>query len=136
MVNRNDLKKRLKAADRRRNRRVAPQGPVVAASPLEPRVRPADLIANVLVGYAAAEQSATDIVAVAALRACSRGDLPAKEPARGLALKIEAVTKQPGVTPRSYRGAVVELLDAANLHLGKDSPDSFLDYLAILSEDV
>ena len=136
MAKRNDFKKRLKAADKRRKRRSAPGNAVVVAGPVEPRIRPANLIANVLVDYADRGESPTDIVAATALRACLRGHLPAKDPARGLALEIEAVGKQPGVTPRSYRDAITELLDAAQLHVGEDSPDSFLGYLSLLSESL
>jgi len=136
MAKQNDLKKRLKAADRRRNRRGASGVPVVAASPVQPHVRTSDLIANALVEYANSDEQSSDIVAATALRACSRGDLPKTDPARGLALKIEAIAKQPGVTPRSYRATLVELLEAANLHQGKDSSDSFLAYLSILADGV
>ena len=136
MAKRNDLKKRLKAADRRRNRRKAAGGSVIKTAPKQPQVRPADMIAELLVAYAREEKSPSDIVVSSALRACSCGDLPSKEPARSLALKIEAVSHQRGVTARAYRGALKELAEAANLHQSsqKDSPDAFLTYLSILAE--
>jgi len=135
MVKQSNLKKRLKAADRRRNRRQAAQGSVVKTAPKQPQVRPADMIVELLVAYAQEEKSPSDIVVSSALRACSCGDLPSKEPARSLALKIEAVSRQPGVTARAYRTALKELAEAAKLHQGsqKDEPDAFLAYLSILS---
>lgn len=137
MAKRNDLKKRLKAADRRRNRRHAVQGSTVKAAPSQPQVRPADVIAELLMNYARNEKSPADIVVTTALKACERGDLPSKEPARSLTLKIEAVAAMPGVTARAYRGAIKELLEAAGLHQGsqKERPDAFLAYLSILAED-
>jgi hypothetical protein len=136
MAKRNDLKKRLKAADRRRNRRQAALGTVGKPAPKEPQARPADMIAELLVAYACEEKSPSDIIVSSALRACLCGDLPNKEPARSLGLKIEAVSRQPGVTARAYRGALKELSEAASLHQGsqKDSPDAFLAYLSVLAE--
>lgn len=136
MAKRNDLKKRLKAADRRRNRRQAGQGSSVKTPPKQPQVRAADMIAELLVAYAREEKSPSDMVVSSALRACSCGDLPKKEPARSLALKIEGVSRQPGVTARAYRGAIKELAEAASLHQGsqKDSSDAFLAYLLILAD--
>ena len=87
---------------------------------------------------AEAAKSPSDIVATAALKACSRGDLPSKEPARGLAMEIEKVASQPGVTARAYKAALKELSEAAAQHQKsqKETPDAFLAYLAILAGSV
>ncbi|MDB4695038.1 hypothetical protein OAF47_01085, partial [bacterium] len=134
MAKRNDLKKRLKAADRRRNRRQATQGSVVTTAPSQPSVSPSDMIVELLVAYASEEKSPSDIVAATALKACARGDLPGKDPARTLAIKIEEVGRRPSVTARAYRGALKELIEAATLQQGsrKETPDAFLAYLSIL----
>ncbi len=135
MAKRNDLKKRLKAADRRRSRRQAAQGSAVKASLSQPSVSPSDMIVERLMSYVSENKSPSDVVATAALKACARGVLPAKEPTRTLAIKIEEVASQSGVTPRSYRGALKELIEAAALHEGnqKETPDAFLAYLSILA---
>ena len=94
MSKRNDLKRRLKAADRRRNRRKAsqsvPQDAANQGEPSLPQVNPADLIAEILVKYGREDKSPSDIAATAALRACLNGDVPSKEPARTLATTIES----------------------------------------------
>lgn len=138
MAKRNDLKKRLKAADRRRNRRQAAQGSVIKMAPSEASVSPSDMIVDHLLAYASTAKSPSDIVARAALKACFRGDLPSKEPARGLAMEIEKVASQPGVTARAYTAALKELSEAAAQHQKsqKETPDAFLAYLAILAGSV
>lgn len=138
MAKRNDLKKRLKAADRRRSRRQSAQGSAANAAPSQPAVSPADMVVNLLLDYVSEDKSPSDVVATAALKACARGDLPTKDPARTLAIKIEAVASQPGVTARAYRGAIKELIEAAALHESnqKETPDAFLAYLSILAGSV
>jgi hypothetical protein len=158
MAKRNDLKKRLKAADRRRNRRQATQGSATQGSatqgsatqgsasqssaikttPSQPSVSPSDMIVERLMSYVCEDKSPSDIVATVALKACSRGDLPSKEPARTLAIKIQQVASQPGVSARAYRVALKDLIEAAALHEGnqKETPDAFLAYLSILAGSV
>ena len=142
MSKRNDLKKRLKAADRRRNRRKAsqsvPQDAANQGEPSLPQVNPADLIAEILVKYGREDKSPSDVAATAALRACLNGEVPSKEPARTLATTIESVARLPGVTVRAYRVALRDLLDAAKQHQGRrqENPDAFLAYLSILAEAV
>lgn len=93
------------------------------------------MIVELLLTYASQDRSPSDLVATAALKACVRGDLPSKEPARSLAGKIAGVAQQPGVTSRAYQGALKELAEAASLHEGnqKETPDAFLAYLAIVT---
>ena len=138
MAKRNDLKKRLKAADRRRSRRQAAQGSAIKTAPSQPLVSPSDMIVERLMSYVSEDKSPSDFVATAALKACARGDLPTKEPARALAIKVEEVASQPGVTARAYRGALKELIEAAAFHGGsqKETPDAFLAYLSILSGSI
>ena len=138
MAKRNDLKKRLKAADRRRSRRPTVQGSAVETSQAPPSVSPSDIIVDLLMAYVSEDKSPSDIVATAALKACARGDLPSKDPARELAIKIEEVASRPGVTARAYRGAIKELIQAAALHEShqKETPDAFLAYLSILAGSV
>ena len=138
MAKRNDLKKRLKAADRRRSRRQAAHGSAIKTAPTPSSVSPSDMMVERLLAYVSEDKSPSDVVATAALKACDRGVLPAKDPTRALAIKIEEVASQPGVTARAYRGALKELIEAATLHKGsqKDTPDAFLAYLSILAEGV
>ena len=138
MAKRNDLKKRLKAADRRRNRRQAVQGSGVNTPPSQPSVSASDMIVDLLMAYVSEEKSPSDVVATAALKACARGDVPTKDPARTLAIKIEEVARQPGVSARAYRGALKELIEAATRHEGnqKETPDAFLAYLSILAGSI
>ncbi|HBV65224.1 MAG TPA: hypothetical protein DEF45_19625 [Rhodopirellula sp.] len=138
MAKRNDLKKRLKAADRRRSRRQAAQGSAIKAAPRQPSVSPSDMMVERLMSYVSEDKSPSDVVAMAALKACARGVLPTKDPTRALAMKIEEVASQPGVTARAYRGALKELIEAATLHEGsqKETPGAFLAYLSILAESV
>jgi hypothetical protein len=138
MAKRNDLKKRLKAADRRRNRRQAVQGSGVNTPPSQPSVSASDMIVDLLMAYVSEEKSPSDIVAVTALKTCARGDLPSKDPARTLAIKMKEVESRPGVTARAYRGALKELIEAAALHQEsqKETPDAFLAYLSILAGSV
>ena len=136
MVKRNYFKKRLKAADRRRNRRQAVQGSTIETAPTQPSVSPSDMMVERLMSYVSEDKSPSDVVATAALKACARGVLPAKDPARALAIKIEEVASEPGVTARAYRGALKELIEAATLHKGsqQETPDAFLAYLSILAQ--
>ena len=96
------------------------------------------MIVERLLSYVSEDKSPSDVVAIAALKACARGDLPTKDPARTLAIKVEEVASQPGVTARAYRGALKELIEAATLHGGsqKETPDAFLAYLSILAGSI
>lgn len=130
MVKRQDLKRKLKAADRRRSRRTA------SAAKVEPTSAPpqVDVMALITSQILTCElgDPPKDTIAVAALRGCLRGTLPAQDPARSLAAKLNELTKQADISIRDFRSAVQQLLDVAAQHEMSEAPDSFLQYLSII----
>lgn len=130
MVKRQDLKRRLKAADRRRNRRTAPAAKVEPTS-APPKVDVMALITSQILTCELGDPP-KDSIAVAALRGCLRGTLPAQDPARSLAAKLNELPNQSDISIRGFRAAVQQLLDVAAQHEKSEAPDAFLQYLSII----
>ena len=138
MAKQKDLKKKLKAADKRRKQRAESAASLPPAfppsKPPPAKVDVTSLIAAALLEYAAGD-SPRDAVAVNALRNCLRGSLPAQGSARGLSIKINDLLSHSDVSVRAFRDGLQQLIDVATQHGARDIPDAFLQFLAVINTD-
>ncbi len=146
MANRNDLRSSLRAADKRRQRRVEA---FAASSPQNAGNEPADAnsvrvdavgaIVTAAVAYSQLDCCRLDAVLVSGLRGYVKQSSPQREQARGFyellcRLADELGQKHPGFDPRQFRNAVHELLEMAKGYDSNNPHDTrFLDFLELLS---
>ncbi len=132
MAKRADLRSKLKAADRRRQRR--PQsGGSAPVSVAEPSVDVTGLIVESILEFRDGSQRFDDAIIIAALTACGRGIRPNGEQAAQLYDRLQQVALRERVPPRSLVAACHQLL----AHADRGEPKSnernpFAQYLAIL----
>ncbi len=146
MANRNDLRSSLRAADKRRQRRVeafssssSPESLKDVSDAHAVSVDAVDAIVRAAVAYCQGEGCRFDAVLVNGLRGYIKQSSPQREQARGFfellcRLADELVQKHPGFAPRQFRNAVQELLEMANGYDSNNPHDTrFLDFLELLS---
>lgn len=146
MANRNDLRSSLRAADKRRQRRVdafaassSPGVPKDASDTNAGSVDAVNAIVQAAVVYCQGEGCRFDAVLVNGLRGYIKQSSPQREQARGFyellgRLADELVQKHPGFAPRQFRNAVQDLLEMAKDYDAKNPHDTrFLDFLELLS---
>ncbi len=137
MPKREALKQKLKAADRRRQRRQVDTQPrpVVASPASTSRVDVAELIVRAILEHVAANRSdARDAMLIAAIKSSLRATVPSGDDAKRLAEKLNEIPAMPGVSIRAFREALQQLLSTANANHDPRSGDAFLRYLSVLSE--
>ncbi len=137
MVKREAVKQRLKAADRRRQRRNIDSRPVSEAVTRtdKPRVDVVGLIANAILRHAESLGSeARDVIVIAALNSTLRASTPSGDDAKRLAEQFSAISSQSDVSMKAFREALQQLLSTANQHHDPRQADAFLRYLSILSD--
>lgn len=129
-----DLKRKLKAADRRRRRR--PAKPAVSA----PAERPSagadatELITSAILSYVD-DSSATvqDPAVVAALRSTLHGLVASGDQSGALCERFKQIAHRDDVDQRSYRVALKQLMDSAKEHQDPKDRQAFIRYLSLLS---
>ncbi len=133
MAKRQDLKSKLKAADRRRSRRSAPkQNQSSVASP-QRKVDVASLIASTILEFIdASPNEVHDIAIVSAMRSCLNVSGSSGMHSLPLLQRLDAVQSRADVDTRGYRAALKQLLDEAARHRDADDPIAFIRYLDLL----
>jgi hypothetical protein len=146
MANRTNLRSNLRAADKRRQRRVesfaatsCPNTPTHSQVACEASVDATDAIVWCAVGYCQSDGRRLDAVLVGGLRGYFKQAPPQRVQAKGLydrlcSLADELVQTHPGFAVRQFRTAVQQLLDTASIYESGNPHDTrFLDYLELLS---
>ena len=143
MAKREDLKRKLKAADRRRRRRGENVGSAnatssatnnSAASVSEPPVDVIGMIVTKTLGYVHTSRAEVrDSAMVSAMRSCLEATTPSGDQAKALQKCLEEVSSQPGVDVRAYRSALTRMLELARQHHDPKNANAFIGYLAILA---
>jgi hypothetical protein len=144
MAKRDTLREKLKAADRRRQRRSAEspaaRGPELIASPSgspisAPRVDVVGLIVREILDHAESlGQEARDAIVIAALKASLNATTPSGPDARQLLQQLERIPSQSGVSLREFREAIQQLLSQATATPdSRRSNDAFLRYLVVVA---
>ena len=143
MARAKDLKQKLRAADRRRNRRPFAQaqrppagsapGVVVPSSVPVPAVDVVGLMAQVILDVSDRDLSITDASVVAALRCSIRLSEPSRDDTKKVLRALETVSGQESVPRRKFSAAAEQLITMAVSHQASNSePSPFLRYLSVL----
>lgn len=137
MAKREAIRQKLKAADRRRQRRHSVAS-TPAASANESGSAPIDVaglvVAAILDHSHALGSAARDVIVVAALNSLLRGTTPSGDQSKLLATELEQVAQRNDVPTRAFRDTLQQILAMATSHRDPRSGDAFLRYLAMLSE--
>ena len=149
MAGSKNLKLKLKAANRRRAKRAKAAGrtdsaeQTTSSSPTSPtaasnRQRGIDVVGKlcqVLLEDADLAENPRDQTAIRSLRRClkTQEEEPGPCESEDLVSRLRGVEQEEGVSHRSYRDAVGDLLELAQQHQTTTSPNSFLRYLSILT---
>ena len=140
MAKRQDLKRKLKSADRRRRRRAAQVGTPAGAPGISPPAQHASdsvdvsgLIVNTILRFHQEAGGKThDAAVVAAVRGCLNASAPRGEQSARLHQHLEELSQQGDVETRSFRRALSDLMEMAKRHEDTQDPRAFLRYLALL----
>lgn len=138
MAKPNDLKRKLKAADRRRARRPAAAhetsstGTAFADSSSSTQVDVAGLcVAEILKMHG--RKQFRDSEVITALRAVLDGGTPSSSEAQLLHQRINAIALRDDVSPRAFREAVTGLEKTATTHRTPDNDGAFMRFLTVLT---
>jgi hypothetical protein len=143
MAKREAIRQRLKAAQRRRQRRQAATSPSESSNSSKSsagrqesaQVDVAGLIVQTILDHAhSLGNSARDVIVVAAIQSFLRGTTPSGDDAKELATRLSQIPQRPGISLRSFRDSLQQLLAMSNSHRDPRSGDAFLRYLAMLAE--
>lgn len=148
MVKRDLLKQKLRAAERRRQRRQGESPPSANSSPSahasatevkkaldSPSPDVMGMVVQTILQHSSEEAAdPRDAVVVAAMRSCLRATTPNGQDAKSLAEKLNAISTRPGVSMRAFRDALQQLLAVASANHDPRRADAFLGYLAVLAE--
>ena len=133
MAKRNDLHRKLKAADRRRRKRPTGGSGLAPATTATPPVDAPGLIVEAILHFRDGSQRFDDAIIIAALKACRRGIRPGGEQAAELFDQLQQIAAREKIPPRVLVRACDELLAQADQ---ADQPSSqlnpFASYLSIL----
>ena len=130
MVKRNDLRSKLKAADRRRQRRPAGNHRSVSIASVDV----AGLVVEAILRFRDGSQRFDDAIIIAALKACVRGIRPGGTQAAALFDQLQQVASREEVSPRALVRASHELLAQSSQRAQKSGqPNPFASYLTILA---
>ena len=139
MANRQDLKRKLRASDRRRRRRSVDTSDNVTATTnvqsASTNVDVCGLIVGTILDFADSCPGGTrDVVIIAALRGCLNSSTPSGEQSNLLYQRLDAIAGQGGVDMRSFRVGLSEVIDLAHRHQDSKNTQAFVRYLAVLAE--
>jgi hypothetical protein len=136
MSKQDSLRQRLKAADRRRQRRQGFSQPAVATKH-EPSAG-ADvtgMVVEEILDYVdSLDRGARDAMVINAIHSLLRSTTAQGEDAKRLGERLNQIPDRPGVSFRAYRDALQHLLSTAKSHQDPRSSDAFLRYLALLAQ--
>ncbi len=131
------LKSKLRAASRRRTRRVGSGQSAVDHStpPQTTTTSQVDVVGRLCCVLGEEPGLKRDQAATSALRQCLKLIESGKtcEDQGSLLSSLFAIQHEEGVTQRAYRTALNDLLEIAEQHRNTSLPDSFLSYLRILA---
>ncbi|TWU37034.1 hypothetical protein [Novipirellula artificiosorum] len=136
MAKRSDLLRRLKMADRRRNRR-----PTAAAKPAQgrtaaptPQTDVAGLVVTEILQFVDEGGRRSDAEVVSALRAFRRGSNPSSPDAMVLKQRLQQIGDRADVEMRTLRDAVGDLIDEATHYSDRgQANDRFVKYLQLVA---
>lgn len=143
MARRDELKKRLKAADRRRSRRETAQannglandhlsGTAVSDSESGNNVDVTGLCVDEILKMNG-RKPFRDSEVVSAMRACLTGGTPSSSEAQLLKQRLAAIESRDDVTTRQFRDAVDTLLRTAATHRAADDDGTFVRFLSVVA---
>lgn len=129
------LRKRLKAADKRRSSR--PQTSPPSPAPKQETVDVLGLLVEVTLDFSASHADLTDVAVVAALRGLQTGIAPRGEHSGPLFTSFAGVADRDDVSDRQLRNAAKQLHELAAKHKPAERADAkdstaFLKYLELL----
>ena len=138
------LRAKLKAADKRRKRRLPStatqqvKGELTDTEDLEQastRVNPMDLIASTILKHVnQPESSARDVVVISTMKRILRGSSPVSPEEVVLSEKLSKIPERADIDQRKYRKGLEDILEIAGQQQSSNTPDAFLQYLTILSQ--
>ena len=139
MAKSKNLKRSLKAADKRRRRRsaAAVANPTLAPSRSTDErqgdsVDPVGLIVAEIVQHSSSvSDDNSDAMIVAALRACLKGSVPKGDRSRVLAERLRKTSAQ--ITERQFRDTLSNLLRTASEMQDAGQPCAFRDYMHVIA---
>jgi hypothetical protein len=143
MARRDDLKKKLKAADRRRSRRepsqmgIAPRadeagGTTVSDSASGNSVDVTGLCVEQIIKMNG-RKAFRDTEVIHAIRACLGGGSPTSSESQLLKQRLDAIEARDDVSTRRFRDALEMLLRSATDHRVADDDMAFMRYLIVLA---
>jgi hypothetical protein len=134
MASREELKRKLKASDRRRQRRPQAAADHVA-TPRAASLDVSGLIAETILAHVNASASQVrDAGVIAALRCCLNGSRPANDDVARLWTQLQDISSRDGVDARAFRASVSDVLDLAAEHHDPRNASAFLRYLTLLAD--
>lgn len=142
MARRDDLKKRLKAADRRRSRRQTSStgdgatgdyasGTAVSDSASGNSVDVTGLCVEEILKMNG-RRSFRDSEVISAMRSCLSGGSPSSSEAQLLKQRLTAIETRDDVTTRHFRDALETLLQSAADHRVADDDTAFVQFLSVV----
>lgn len=127
-----DLKRKLRAADRRRSRRPVP---IIATLPPErASIDVPELIVSAILDYVDSCESETrDKTVVSAMRSCLSGGAATGAQSIPLSQRLERITERTDVNRRSFRAALQQMLKLASEYQDPKNTCAFIRYLTLLA---
>jgi len=136
MAKREDLKRKLKASDRRRQRRLgATTTATNSAPPLAATVDVVGMLAGTILRFVeSSDGEARDQTVVSAIRSCLKGTAANSDQVKSLRERLEQVPQLTDVDTRSFRDALRQMQELASEHHDPKNANAFVSYLAMLAD--
>ena len=136
MPQRADLKKRLRAADRRRKQRSTGDSNISlttsTATTVATKTDTVELIGRVILNFAEENPQVNDAIALTALRSCQVASTPHGDDAKLLFNRINQIAGRTDVDERAFIMAIRKVVMLATEHQDRKHPKAFLTYLMLL----
>ncbi|TWU49692.1 hypothetical protein [Rubripirellula reticaptiva] len=140
MAKNDNLKQKLKAADRRRSRRTASQADSSGAAIAFCDDDSASTNSVDVTGLCVAEilkmngkQSFRDSEVITAMRSCLNAGTPSSSEAQLLSQRLNAIGKRDDVSEKRFRDALQSLVKSGLDHRNEDNDSAFVQFLAVLA---
>ena len=131
-----DLKQRLKAASRRRSRRLSGAATGISDAAMDSSSsNQVDAAGMVVSAILVADENLTlqDSDVIAALRACSNTGSTSTPPAQELLGRLKEIANRDDVSSRRFQDAIKNVLSTALSMRKADHNTAFLQYLSVLA---
>jgi hypothetical protein len=128
-----DLKQKLRGADRRRSRRPAP---IIEATPRSEcaSIDVPELIAFAILEYVdSCQAEMRDAIVVSAMRSCLTGGVATGEHSIPLSERLERITQRTDVSRRSFREALQQMMKLASEYRDPKNSSAFIHHLSLLA---